>query len=127
MFLESVATGEQSHTVEWISEDLICVMYSMPCEVAGAVTDYTSANKKAWKLLKEAYPTKFFHGCLAHTLHLLVQDIFGCSKKKIGPEGGMAYPDNYPFEHLLHFALSCKNFVVYFNSHHLLKARYRKH
>ena len=57
LFLESVATGEQSHTAEWISDDLICVMYSMPCKVAGAVTDNTSANKKAWKILKEVYPT----------------------------------------------------------------------
>jgi hypothetical protein len=31
-------------------------------DIAGAVTDNTSANKLAWKLLQDKYPTKFFYG-----------------------------------------------------------------
>ena len=54
------------------------------------------------------------------------QRYFWVYQKKLGPEGQMDYPDDYPFEHLLHFALSCKDIVVYFNSHHLLKARLQK-
>lgn len=81
-FLESVATHDQSHNSKWIAEDLARVIDSQKnCNVAGAVTDNTNANKAAWKILEKKYPGKFFHGCVSHALHLLVKDIFSESKK----------------------------------------------
>jgi len=83
VFLESVATGMQGHTSEWIAEDIDRVIekYSKTT-FAGAVTDNTSANKAAWEILKGRHPTMFFHGCVSHGLHLLVKDIFGATKTK---------------------------------------------
>jgi Protein of unknown function (DUF 659) len=49
--------------------------------IVGAVTDNTSANKKAWATLKKEYPMKFFHGCASHGLHLIVKDIFDIYKR----------------------------------------------
>lgn len=81
-FLESVNTGSQGHTAQWIADDISRVIDSFVSVeptiiVTGAVTDNTSANKRAWSILEEKYPNKFFHGCVCHCLNLLVKDIFG--------------------------------------------------
>lgn len=63
VFLESLETGEQGHTGEWIARDLIRVIRKYDnIEVAGVVTDNASNNKLAWKLLTKEYPRKFFYG-----------------------------------------------------------------
>ncbi len=49
--------------------------------VVGAITDNTAANKRMWQILEQKYPTHFFHGCISHGLHLLVNDIFGAKKR----------------------------------------------
>jgi Protein of unknown function (DUF 659) len=106
LFLESLETGEQSHNAEFIAADLCRVinrLESTGATVAGAVTDNTSANKKAWTSLQRTYPKKFFHGCASHGLHLIVKDIFSLTKIQA----------QYPFEYLLNFALECKK-VVHF-------------
>ena len=33
------------------------------------------------------------------------------------------YPDGYPFEYLLEFAISCKEVVSFFSYHHQMKAK----
>ncbi|KAH9246865.1 hypothetical protein BASA81_015546 [Batrachochytrium salamandrivorans] len=53
-------------------------------EFAGAVTDNTSTNKKAWTLLREMFPSCYFQGCCSHGIHLLVKDIFAATKTKEG-------------------------------------------
>lgn len=82
-FLESVSTKNQAHTAQWIAEDLSRVIDSIPppTVVSGAVTDSTSTNKLAWKILEQKYPHKYFHGCVCHCLNLLVKDIFGDESK----------------------------------------------
>lgn len=80
-FIESVATHDQSHSAQWIADDMARIIDSLACDVAGAVTDNTNANRAAWKILEEKYPGKFFHGCVSHALHLLVKDIFGESRR----------------------------------------------
>jgi hypothetical protein len=83
LFIEAVHTGEQGHTAEWIAQDVGRVIRKHANTIfAGAVTDNTAANKKAWLLLKGQFPDKFFQGCTSHTLHLLVKDIFGATKTK---------------------------------------------
>lgn len=81
-FIESVSTGDQSHNAEWIAQDISRVIDSIDCDVVGAVTDNTNANKAAWKILEDKYPNKFFHGCASHALHLMVKDIFAESKTR---------------------------------------------
>src|SRR5688500_14912013 len=87
LYLESVHMGEQSHTAKWILADIQCVIESLKCQVAGAVTDITTPNKKAWKYLSKAYPKAFFHRCVAHVLYLLIKDIFGLNKTKDKTKG----------------------------------------
>ncbi|KAH9245351.1 hypothetical protein BASA81_017180 [Batrachochytrium salamandrivorans] len=50
-------------------------------------------------------------------------NIFAATKKKSVGSAEPVYPDSgYPFEHLLHFAPSCKEIVIYFYNHHAMKA-----
>ncbi|OWY97575.1 hypothetical protein PHMEG_00031864 [Phytophthora megakarya] len=44
--------------------------------VCGVVTDNASNMRKAWELLMEKIPHLTCHGCAAHTINLLLQDIF---------------------------------------------------
>uniref|UniRef100_A0A915JUS9 DUF659 domain-containing protein n=1 Tax=Romanomermis culicivorax TaxID=13658 RepID=A0A915JUS9_ROMCU len=110
-FIESVVTGDQSHTDDYIAKDIARVIDSIACDVVGVVTDNTNANKAAWKILEQKYPDKFFQGCASHALHLLVKDIFSDSKSK---------PKNFPFDYLTDFADKCKDIVVFFKNHHAL-------
>jgi hypothetical protein len=125
LFLEAVNTEEQGHDAEWIAKDLERVMESLQCIVIGAITDNTATNKKAWKVLEEKFPSRFFHGCVAHGFHLFVKDIF-LATKTVRPRGSgnpAKYPDDYPFEYLLQFVSSCKDIVTFFHNHHVLKAK----
>ncbi len=127
LFLESVSTGEQGHTADWIASDIERVMRSnLKTSFAGAVTDNTSANKNAWRQLKEAHPTCFFQGCTSHCLHLLVKEVFSASKTRKGSSTEATYPVGYPFEDLLQFAIDCKDIVKFFHNHHVPKAQLEK-
>jgi len=84
-FLESVATEEQIHTAAFIADDLdrvIQLVTEKGIKIAGAVTDNTATNKKAWIELQQRYPKMYFHGCPSHGLHLLVKDLFAETKAK---------------------------------------------
>jgi hypothetical protein len=126
LLLESVSTGEQGHDVDLLARDIIRVILKYNTTVfAGAITDNTSTNKKMWKILKERFPSKFFHRCTVHGLHLMVKDIFGATKtKKAGPDFFVAdYPVGYPFEDLKDFVKDCKDVVKFFQNHHIVKAQ----
>jgi Protein of unknown function (DUF 659) len=57
-FLESVYTGQQGHNALWIAADIERVITNYSCtSIDGAVTDNTKANKKAWEILSEKFPT----------------------------------------------------------------------
>jgi hypothetical protein len=124
IFLESISTGEQSHSSNWIASDLIRIIEKYPnTSFSGVVTDNTSANKNAWSQLKTKYPDLFFQGCTSHGLHLLVKDVFAATKtKRNGGSSEAEYPDGYPFEDLLNFANDCKDIVKFFHNHHVVKA-----
>jgi Protein of unknown function (DUF 659) len=85
------------------------------------VTDNTSANKKAWCILKEKYPTKFFQGCCSHGLNLLVKDIFSAIKTRQSGNPEPQFTDGYPFEYLQTFVNEVRAMVVFFGNHHLIK------
>jgi Protein of unknown function (DUF 659) len=106
LFLESIATGEESHSSEFIASDLATViddLLNRGVAFAGALTDKTAANKRAWTILKEKYSSLYFHGCASHGLQLIFKDIFAATKSKRG-RPAVVYPDGYPFDHLLEFA-----------------------
>ena len=121
-FLELTLSGELSHTAEYLAGDLDRVISQTRGKVAGVVMDNTSANKLAWKLLKEKHPSKFSQGCVAHGLHLLVKDVFAATKTKPNNRPVADYPEGYPFEPLLIFVADCKKIVKYFHNHHGPKA-----
>lgn len=124
-FLESVATEEQGHTADYIAEDLSRVIDKLiekGVKIAGAVTDNTAANRRAWRILKEKNPALYFHGCSSHSLHLMVKDIFAATKAMRGRPVA-DYPEGYPFEYLLHFTQDCKDVVSFFSYHAQDKAK----
>jgi hypothetical protein len=50
----------------------------LPCmqeKFVAVVSDTTSAMKKLWELVEEAYPAVSAYGCQAHVVNLLLKDI----------------------------------------------------
>jgi Protein of unknown function (DUF 659) len=126
LFFQSVSTGQQAHTGEWVAADIERVMSKHTDSMfSGAFTDNTSANKKAWVLLKAKFPGRFFQGCTSHGLHLMVKDIFGPTKTKKAGALEATYPAGYPFENLLSFAADCKNIVNFFHNPDMIKDKLR--
>jgi len=77
-FLECVYTQTQSHSKEFIADNISRVIEKDPQlrdKIVGCCTDNTNTNKAAWKIPESKYPEKFFYGCVCHVLHLLVKDI----------------------------------------------------
>jgi hypothetical protein len=63
LFLELVLTCQQGHDHKFIADDIECVIREHPSTIfAGAVTDNTSTNKKAWGLLQITFPSRYFQG-----------------------------------------------------------------
>ncbi|GAB9476961.1 putative Transposase, partial [Globisporangium polare] len=77
---EAIADGD-SHVEDSqrIVQDLARVMGLFDSRtLCGAVTSSNSpAHQNARKLLKQTFPTRFFHGCASNSLQLLVERIFG--------------------------------------------------
>ncbi|KAH9275445.1 hypothetical protein BASA83_002219 [Batrachochytrium salamandrivorans] len=92
-------------------------------EFAGAVTDNTSTNKKAWTLLREMFPSCYFQGCCSHGIHLLVKDIFAATKTKKASNTEATYPIDYSFQEMLKFIVDCWDVVKMFHNHHVVKAQ----
>jgi hypothetical protein len=127
VFLESVSTGQQGHDHKFIANDIERVIREHASTVfAGAVTDNTSTNKKAWGLLKSAFPSRYFLGCCSHGLYLFVKDIFAAPQTKKAGQVVATYPDQYPFEPMVEFIACCKDVVKYFHNHHVAKAQLRE-
>ena len=126
LFLKSVNTEEQGHDGKWLAQDLSRVIDGIGENVVGAITDNTAANKRMWQILEQKYPTHFFHGCISHGLHLLVKYIFGAKKNEPAHGGVPQFPDGYPFEELQLFSNDCKEVVVFFHNHHVMKAKLKK-
>jgi len=89
---------------------------------AGAITDNTSTNKKAWGLLQITFPSRYLQGCCSHVLHLFVKDVFVLTKTKKAGQVEATYSNQFPFELMLEFIAYCKDVVKYFHNHHVAKA-----
>jgi hypothetical protein len=58
-YLESNLTGTQSHTGQWLAQDISRIVQTYSSDVAGVVTDNASPNVAAWKILAQKFPDKF--------------------------------------------------------------------
>jgi hypothetical protein len=114
--IERINTGAQAHNAEWIAKDIMRVVDKITAKVAGVVTDNTNTNKIAWNILGQKYPNKFFYGCVAHCLNLLVHDVFNTSAKQ-------KKDGEYPFAYLVKNGEECKELVKLFLNQHVLKAK----
>ncbi|KAH6576100.1 hypothetical protein BASA62_001646 [Batrachochytrium salamandrivorans] len=102
---EVVAKG---HDHKYTAENIARVIRKYDfTEFAGAVTDNTSTNKKAWTLLREMFPSCYFQGCCSHGIHLLVKDIFAATKTKKASNTEATYPIDYSFQEMLKFIVDC--------------------
>lgn len=113
IFLEAQNSGANRHTAVWLAADAQRVIASLTSSVCGLITDNTSTNKAAWKLLQQGNPSKFFYGCAAHAIHLFVKQF-----PLVHSNGEVV---RFPFEDLTTFAEGAKNIVLFFRRHHAVK------
>jgi hypothetical protein len=76
--------------------------------MVGVVTDNTSSNKNAWKIMERDIPGFFATGCVAHGLHLLVRDVFDVKETV-----------ETPLKYLGRFVNDCKNVTKVFQTRHI--------
>ena len=127
VFLELVSTGYQGHTDQWISDNVSQVFSTHDSTTFyGVVTENTSANKLARKLLKQSFPSLFFQGCPPHSLNLLVKYIFNARNTNVGGSNEDTHPLGYPFEYLLPFIVGYKETAKFFHCHHVMKEQLRQ-
>jgi Protein of unknown function (DUF 659) len=127
IFLESMSTGQQEHDHKFIADDIARVIRKYEkTAFAGAVTDNTSTNKKAWRIMQYMFPSSYFQGCTSHGLHHLVRDVFGATENKKVSQDLPTYPEGYPFKTLQEFVQDCKTVVKFFHNHHVPKAQLRE-
>lgn len=124
LYLEVVQTDQQVHDNVFIANDIERVFTTYKdATFEGAVTDNTSANKKAWEVLRDKYPSRFFQSYTTHGLRLLVREIFcAWETMKVGSTE-MTYPDDYPFEKMLLLINECQAIVKFFHIYHVAKAQ----
>ncbi|KAH6569974.1 hypothetical protein BASA60_007997 [Batrachochytrium salamandrivorans] len=92
------------HDHKYIAEDIARVIRKYnSTEFAGAVTDNTSTNKKAWTLL--------------------LKDIFAATKTKKASNTEATYPIDYSFQEMLEFIVDCRGVFKMFHNHHVVKAQ----
>ena len=137
LYIHSV-TAKVEHSADWLANASIKVVDKLEANkitVSGQVTDNTSANKLMWTTLSKHYPDKFFYGCVAHALNLLIADLFGPSKTLANNPAHVSgtgstesnrglekmYPPGWPFESLLTFIAECRDLVNFFKNSHYVK------
>jgi hypothetical protein len=70
-FLESVSTGGQAHSGNWIAGDISRVLSCFDkTPFVGAVTDNTKANKKVWVILRERSTQRNSSKVVHHTVYI---------------------------------------------------------
>lgn len=75
-FIKSLATGENRHTGEYISEEILKTMSDYGAnKFATLIGDNGSNIQRAFRLVKQIYPHVTYLNCTAHTLNLLCKSI----------------------------------------------------
>lgn len=104
VFYKTVATRNESHTSEYIFEQIDSILQTVSSEkFQSVVTDNASNCTKAGKLIELKYKNISYYTCIDHTFNLYLKDIF-----------------NYdPFKGL---QMQCKDIVKQVNNSHLVRA-----
>ncbi|CAG8465618.1 3017_t:CDS:1, partial [Funneliformis caledonium] len=98
-FFDATFSGEESHTAEWIADQIIQQMDIIGIQKFSAViTDTTNVMKAAWRNIEEKYPNIVCLGCNSHIINLLIKDIL-C------------------FDEIKAIVNNAKSIVIYFRSH----------
>lgn len=87
-FWKSVATGDAAHTSQYIADQIVETIEEIEQitgynSVTAVVTDNARNMKAAWTYLQQRQADVICNGCAAHTMNLLIKDIFDlefCSK-----------------------------------------------
>ncbi|KAF4134950.1 hAT family C-terminal dimerization region [Phytophthora infestans] len=82
IFWCSIRTGEDRHTGMYMASALAKVIKEVEeivgkGAVAAVVTDNAANMRKSWEILVKRIPSLTCNGCSAHTLNLLLKDMFG--------------------------------------------------
>lgn len=76
VYYKSIATAEEKHTSDYVSQQIESVMTEIGIKkFIAVITDNASAMLKATKILTTKYPHITSYGCAAHVLNLLIGDI----------------------------------------------------
>lgn len=76
VFVKSVATGQNRHTAEYITDEINKVLIEFnPMKFVTLIGDNAANVKKSFMLLKNVYPHLVPLNCLAHSINLLFNDI----------------------------------------------------
>ena len=105
IFWKSFHTELQSHTGEYIADEVLKVIEKIKREcgkmVIGVVTDNASNMKKAWRLIEEKFPAKTCYGCAAHGLNLIFCDIMKLETCKKMMEQAKDVIKDFKHKHML--------------------------
>jgi hypothetical protein len=107
------------HSANYLQEDFERVLKSIDDntpnapKVAGFVTDNTSTNRLMWDQLLLKYPSKYFYGCAAHALQLIVKWTFKKQpvKKAAALTSTTVLEDNEPLCETVNRTISVSFFV----------------
>ncbi|XP_063217395.1 uncharacterized protein LOC134528077 [Bacillus rossius redtenbacheri] len=79
VFVDSINTKDNCHTGEYIAGEMKTILMKYdPRKFLVVIGDNASNMKKAGELVENEFPHIVSIGCIAHTLHLLCNDIVKC-------------------------------------------------
>lgn len=78
-FYSFVETKRNRHTSEYLLSEIVQIIEKLgPEKFLVLISDNASNMLKCGRLLNEKYPHIIWIGCMAHTLHLIINDILKC-------------------------------------------------
>ena len=76
-FLKAIFAGENRHTANFYFEAVSNIIQELGrAKVTAVVTDNAAAMRSMWRLVEDSFPGIVCLGCAAHTLNLLLGDVF---------------------------------------------------
>jgi hypothetical protein len=83
IFFNATFSGEESHTGEWVANEITQQMETIGVHRFSAViTDTASVMKAAWRRIEEKYSNVVCLGCNSHIINLLIGDILKIDEVK---------------------------------------------
>jgi hypothetical protein len=148
VFLESVNINNVVNR-DFIVDDISRVFNCSGYDYVGCAMDNSTTHKHAQIILRERFPNKYFYGCLTHSLHLLIKDIFDvnsnsesvplCNNNSMAATTSSNRSSNYntnnnmssiitttsynPLIYLSEYIENCKDIVLFFNQNNFLNSK----